>query len=150
MQPSKSFFFSRFIPQSDKRLASFDIVGSYNCIHSSRWLSVLGMNTFPLTSCLSSVCVCVCVCSVVWSCLTLCAPTDSSHTPLSMEFFQARILEWVAISYCRGSSRPRDQTYKILNICRFHILDCAYVYAYLLGMRRLGKDSRKLEEERNH
>ena len=24
--------------------------------------------------------------------------------------FQARILEWVAISFCRGSSRPRDQT----------------------------------------
>ena len=24
--------------------------------------------------------------------------------------FQARILEWVAISFSRGSSRPRDQT----------------------------------------
>ena len=26
-----------------------------------------------------------------------------------MEFSQARIMEWVAISYSRGSSRPRDQ-----------------------------------------
>ena len=24
--------------------------------------------------------------------------------------FQARVLEWVAISFCRGSSRPRDRT----------------------------------------
>ena len=28
--------------------------------------------------------------------------------PLSMRFFQARILEWIAISSSRGSSRPRD------------------------------------------
>ena len=27
---------------------------------------------------------------------------------LSMGFFQARILEWVAISFSRRSSRPRD------------------------------------------
>ena len=27
------------------------------------------------------------------------------------EIFQARILERVAISYCRGSSQPRDQTH---------------------------------------
>ena len=26
------------------------------------------------------------------------------------EIFQARVLEWVAISFSRGSSRPRDQT----------------------------------------
>ena len=29
---------------------------------------------------------------------------------LSMRFFQARILEWVAISFSRGSSQPRDRT----------------------------------------
>ena len=28
-----------------------------------------------------------------------------------MGFFQARILEWVAISFSRGSSQPRDQTH---------------------------------------
>ena len=27
------------------------------------------------------------------------------------EIFQARILDWVAISYFRGSSQPRDQTH---------------------------------------
>ena len=35
--------------------------------------------------------------------------TEASQTPLSMEFFrQASILEWVAISYVRGSSRLKD------------------------------------------
>ena len=29
---------------------------------------------------------------------------------LFMEFFQAKILEWVSISFSRGSSRPRDWT----------------------------------------
>ena len=31
--------------------------------------------------------------------------------PLCLGIFQARILEWVAISSCRGSSQPRDQTH---------------------------------------
>ena len=31
--------------------------------------------------------------------------------PLSMEFFQARILEWVTIPSSRGSSRPRNRTH---------------------------------------
>ena len=37
---------------------------------------------------------------------TLCNPTDSSVHGIS----QARILEWVAIPFSRGSSWPRDQT----------------------------------------
>ena len=32
------------------------------------------------------------------------------QAPLSMGFPRARILEWVAISFSRGSSRPRDRT----------------------------------------
>ena len=31
--------------------------------------------------------------------------------PLSVEISQARILEWVAISFSRGSSPPRDGTH---------------------------------------
>ena len=46
------------------------------------------------------------------SCLTLCDPMDCSLPGSSVhEIFQARILEWVAISFSRGSSRPRDQTW---------------------------------------
>ena len=48
---------------------------------------------------------------VTQSCLTLCNPMDCSP-PASLvhEILQARILEWVAISFSRGSSQPRDQT----------------------------------------
>jgi len=34
----------------------------------------------------------------------------ASQAPLFMGFFQARILEWVAISFARASSPHRDQT----------------------------------------
>ena len=45
------------------------------------------------------------------SCLTLCNPIDSSPLGSSIHgVFQARILEWAAISFSRGSSWPRDET----------------------------------------
>ena len=46
------------------------------------------------------------------SCLTLCDPMDCSPPGFSVHgILQARILECVAISFSRGSSRPRDQTH---------------------------------------
>ena len=45
-------------------------------------------------------------------CLTLCNPMDCSLPGSSVHgILQVRILEWVAISFSRGSSRPRDQTW---------------------------------------
>ena len=46
------------------------------------------------------------------SCVTtLCNPMDCSLPGSSIHgIFQARVLEWVAISFSRGSSRPRDRT----------------------------------------
>ena len=47
------------------------------------------------------------VCSVTHSCLTLCDPMDCSWPGSSVHgIFQARILEWVAISYPRDLSDP--------------------------------------------
>ena len=47
---------------------------------------------------------------VAQSCLTLCDPTDCSSPGSSVHgILQARILEWVAILFARGSSQPRDQ-----------------------------------------
>ena len=72
------------------------------------------MSNIPLCVC---VCMFVCVCvydhsvvSVTQSCLTLgdsmdCSPPGSSVHEIS----QARILEWVAIPFSRGSSQHRDQ-----------------------------------------
>ena len=54
------------------------------------------------------VCVCVCV-WVTQSCPTLCDPMDHSPPGSSvLGILQARILEWVAMSFSRGSSQPRD------------------------------------------
>ena len=44
-------------------------------------------------------------------CLNLCDPVDCSPPGCSVHgILQARVLEWVAISFSRGSSRPRDRT----------------------------------------
>ena len=56
---------------------------------------------------------------------TVCSPPSSSIHGI----LQARILEWVAISFSRGSSRPRDRTqvshiigfpYKLIGLPRWH------------------------------
>ena len=48
---------------------------------------------------------------VIQSCLTLCDPMDCSLSGSSVhEIFQARVLEWIAISFSRGSPRPRKRT----------------------------------------
>ena len=46
---------------------------------------------------------------VAQSCPTLCNPVDCSLPGFSVHgILQARILEWVTISFSRGSSRPGD------------------------------------------
>ena len=48
---------------------------------------------------------------VTQSCPTLCDPVDFSLPSSSVHWIlQARMLEWVAISFSRGSSQPRDRT----------------------------------------
>ena len=74
--------------------------------HTEKW--------FTLTVDLFSVCVCVCVCARM-HCQSFgrvqlfCNPTDCSPPGSPVHgTSQARILEWVAISYIRESSRPWD------------------------------------------
>ena len=46
-------------------------------------------------------------------CLTLCDPTDCGLPGSSVHgIFPAIVLEWIAISFSRGSSQPRDWTQK--------------------------------------
>ena len=46
------------------------------------------------------------------SCLTLCDPMDCSPPGSSVHgILQARILEWVAMHFSRGSSQPMDRTH---------------------------------------
>ena len=52
---------------------------------------------------------CVCVCLVSLLSQILCDPMDCSPPGSSVNgILQARILQWVGISFSRGSSRPRD------------------------------------------
>ena len=57
----------------------------------------------------------ICCYLVAQSCPTLCDPMDGSPPGSSVHgILQARILEWVAISFSRGSSQLRDQTHSLL------------------------------------
>ena len=53
--------------------------------------------------------------SCVWLFATLW--TGAHQAPLSMGFYQARILEWVAVPSSRGSSWPRDWTHVFYVSC---------------------------------
>ena len=61
-----------------------------------------------ITYCYSYIMSHVWVLSHVWPCVT--SWTIARQAPLSIGILQARILEWVAISSSRRSSRPRDWT----------------------------------------
>ena len=54
---------------------------------------------------------------VTQSCLTLCDPMDCSLPGSFVRgIFQARILEWVVISFSRGSSRPRVEPMSLTSL----------------------------------
>ena len=49
---------------------------------------------------------------LLWSCLTLCDPMDYCLSDSSVHgILQARILEWIAMSFSSGSSQPKDWTH---------------------------------------
>ena len=72
--------------------------------------------------------VCVCVCVSAQLCPTLCNPKDCSPPGSSVHvIFQARILEWVTISYSTGYSPLRDRTCNSRISCagRWILFHCA-------------------------
>ena len=75
-----------------------------NCLHFGLQVSASDVKTHPygndLLSCVRSNIYCCCL--VAKSCLTLCDPMDCSLPSSSVHgILQARILEWVAISFSR-------------------------------------------------
>ena len=71
-------------------------------------------------------------CSVIHSNLALCDPMDCSPSAFS---FQARILDWVAISYSEESSQLRDWTcvscLAVIFFTLYHMGSSMYVYVYV-------------------
>jgi len=67
--------------------------------------------------------------------------------------FQARILEWVAVSFCKGSSRPRDRT-QVSHIAGRYFTFIAVQY-YLKKQEKHQIDNltlhlKQLEKEQKH
>ena len=105
-----------------KRLSSSMCKIFYRCVVKYLYMNIRHQKENHKARCLSpegktQVCVCVCLCGhahvhvPVQSCPTLCDPMDCNPPGSSIRgILQARILEWVTISFSRGSFRPRDQT----------------------------------------
>ena len=76
------------------------------------WVYLSLRGTTKVRTCKTIACVwCESESEVAQSCLTLCDPMCSLSGSSVHGIFQARVLEWVAISFPRGSSRPRNRTW---------------------------------------
>ena len=83
------------------------------------WGSNPFLYLWPYGSQFKTVYVCVCVSAKsLQSCLTLCHPMNCSPRGSSVRgVLQARIPEWVAISFSSGSSQPRDRAHVFYVSC---------------------------------
>ena len=105
---------------------SFYIVFSYrkyvfSCIHIYIYTLVIYLCNYII--------LCIVYVLVAQSCPILCTPVDCSPPDSSVHgIFQARILEWVAISFSRESSWPRDQTLVSHITGRFFIILLMFTY----------------------
>ena len=71
---------------------------------------------------------------VTQSCPTLCNPMDCSLPGSSVRgIFQARVLEWVAISFSRGSSQPRESNLGLPH-CRKMLYHLSHQGSHLLHL----------------
>ena len=81
------------------------------------------------------------------SCSTLCNPIDCSPLDSSVHgIFQERILEWVAISFSKGSSRPRDQTH-VCCIGRQILHHCTTREVPVLGTMTFIQEERSIQAD---
>ena len=106
-----------------KKLFFLHLVASFLCQRSVDYICVglflaslfssadLFVHCSPVTCCFD--CCLSLICVQLFATL-MDAPGSSVHG-----IFQARILEWVAISFSRGSSQPRDQAHIICIAGRF-------------------------------
>ena len=85
----------------------------YSCLENLRdrgaWLQSMDYTELDITEHMAAAATAA---TSLQLCLTLCDPVDGSPPgSLVPGILQARTLEWVAISFSRGSSQPRDRTH---------------------------------------
>ena len=112
-----SMLLSQFVPPSPSPICPQVCSLSLYSWPTNRFISMIFLDficmlinniCFSLSD-LTSLCITSSESEVTQSCLTLCDPMDCSLPGSSVHgIFQAGILEWVAISFSRGSSWPRD------------------------------------------
>ena len=82
---------------------------------------------------------------VAQSCPTLCNPMDRSLPRSSVHgILQARVLEWEAISFSRGSSPPRDQT-QVSCIVGLSHQGSPYVLTHMYNFKNQSKLTKKIK-----
>ena len=99
------------------------------------FFKLLNLKIFSILRCHILGGMCLCLCAQSWP--ILCDPMDYSLPGFSVHVIsQARILDWVAISFSRGSSQPRDQTYVSCIFCigRQILYHCNTWEAHILGV----------------
>ena len=89
-------------PSEDRGRDWSDASRRLRCEVSSERLACPEEQSRSLGELREGVCACVCSCSVALLCSSVCSPPGSSVRGIS----QPRIVEWVAMSSSRGSSRP--------------------------------------------
>ena len=77
-----------------------------NCLQNGAWFSLITLGAYTVVFLVRSGQMCARLCPTLYDPMDCSLPGSSVHG-----IFQARILEWVAISSSRGSSRPRDWTH---------------------------------------
>ena len=93
---NSSIWFLFLLPFSFSISISLFLIFSSSCVSSQSYLSLLSISESESHSV---------VCPTLWVCPTLCDPVDCSPPGSSIHgILQARILEWFAISFSRGSS----------------------------------------------
>ena len=90
-----------------KAIYSFILMLTWRISNRKKYISRNLPSNLPSIAWESNLCVTLKVkVKATQSCLTLCDPTDYTVQGI----LQARILEWVAFRFSRGSSQPRDGT----------------------------------------
>ena len=84
-------------------------------LHFISFTALTNFTSFHLVDSSSFIFCSLCMCYCAQSCLTLCNPMGPLGSSVH-GIFKARILEWFAISYSRGSSRPRGRAH-VLPVC---------------------------------